>query len=312
MTRPAPNPRAPRAAVVRLVPALLLAAAAVLAGCVEGDDSGSSLDATFLEVRFGGHHPQGDVEATIEASLSSRPTADQYRRDGIPHPDGFTAHDQLEAWRLEYGRTYAATSFNGSFGAGYFLTAIDGVTADGTTAYWALAINGQASDVGMSEAVLAEGDSVTWIYTPVGELETLDSAAGPAEPAKATLAEATFNVLFTAQPGHEGTSHKVLFDPARLSSAPMYEGTDTERATTYTVHDLMVDWTAQTGIPVEYSDPGAFGFGVNAIDGVGQPLSSSLPPYWCYTLNGDTADLGISLQTVAPGDVVEWEYSTCV
>ena len=44
---------------------------------------------------------------------------------------------------------------------------------------------------------------------------------------------------------------------------------------------------------------------------VGQPLTSSAPPYWCYKLNGATADLGISLQTMAPGDVVTWEYAGC-
>ena len=297
MTRPAP-------AFARFVPALLLLTMAALAGCAETD-----LAVTHVAVAFAGQAE--DVTDEVRADLSSRPTADRYAQDGIPHPDGFTAHDQLEAWSRASGTPYEASSFNSSFGAGYFLTSIAGVTADGTTAYWALSINGQASDVGMSEAILAEGDSVTWTYTPVGDVETLE-APEPAAAVPVALSEATFNVVFTAEPGHTATSHKVLFDPARLSSAPMYEGTETERATTYSVHDLMVDWTAQTGIAIEYSGPGAFGFGVEKIDGVGQPLSSSLPPYWCYTINGETADLGISLQTVAPGDVVEWEYSTCV
>lgn len=127
------------------------------------------------------------------------------------------------------------------------------------------------------------------------------------------LASATVEALFTAQPGHAARSDEVWYDPSRLASSPMYEGTGADRATTYSVHDLLVDWTAQTGVVVEYGGPGDFGYSVDAIDGVGQPLSSALPPYWCYAINGDSAGvLGISLQTVAPGDVVTWEYSTCV
>lgn len=126
------------------------------------------------------------------------------------------------------------------------------------------------------------------------------------------LASATFEALYTAYPMHEDTTDLVWYDPGLFSSAPMYAGKGTPRADTFSVHDFMVAWTTATGREIEYSYSESFGFGVNKIDGVGQPLDSSAPPYWCYKLNGESAGLGISLQPLAPGDVVTWEYAGCM
>ncbi len=126
------------------------------------------------------------------------------------------------------------------------------------------------------------------------------------------LASATFEAKFTmAVPPHADVSDLVWYDPDELASAPMYNGTSATHPPEANVHDLMVAWERQSGKAIEYSTPGSFGFGVNKIDGVGQPLTASAPPYWCYTLNGASADLGISAQTLAPGDVVTWEFAGC-
>lgn len=379
---------APRLQPARLLPAVLLLAAALLAGCADTD-----APVTYLVAEFGDPGARDGFSVEVASHLDTRPTQEMYDRDGIPHPDGYTVHDQLEEWSRQTGRSYATTSYpDTGFGAGYFLTGLDGVNADGTSAYWSLSINGEPSSVGMSQAVLAEGDTVTWTLTttngaassagtatlqvdPVAPTQA-DSAvlrgtvAGPTtlqvmrsnayldesgrqvigdaisyttqveadgawevtvpldiggnafevfEPDGAyasltivRLASATFEAIYTASPDHEATTDTVWYNPLVLSSKPLYAGTDADRAASYSVHDLMVDWTAQTGTPIEYGGPGAFGFSVNRIDGVGQPLDSSLPPYWCYVVNGEAADVGISLQTVRPGDVVTWEYSTCV
>jgi hypothetical protein len=149
-------------------PALLLAITCLaFAGCADGSAT------THLEIRFAGQ--AADVDADVGSDLSSRPTADAYSQAGIAHVDGYTAHDQLQDWKDSGGLDFSAQSFNGSFGAGFFLTSIGGVAADGSSAYWSLAINGKASDVGMSDAVLGDGDTVTWTYTAVG-------ASAPADP----------------------------------------------------------------------------------------------------------------------------------
>lgn len=126
------------------------------------------------------------------------------------------------------------------------------------------------------------------------------------------LASATFEARFTmAVPPHPAISDLVWYDPDELASAALYNGTAAAHPPHANVHDLMVAWERQSGKTITYSDPSTFGFGVDEIDGVGQPLSSSAPPYWCYKLNGESASLGISAQELAPGDVVTWEYAGC-
>ncbi|HUR25941.1 MAG TPA: DUF4430 domain-containing protein [Candidatus Thermoplasmatota archaeon] len=125
------------------------------------------------------------------------------------------------------------------------------------------------------------------------------------------LASGTFEALYTAYPMHDDISSLVWYDPGVLAASPLYEGKGTARAATFSVHDFMEAWSAQTTREIDYSYSESFGFGVNRIDGIGQPLDSSAPPYWCYKLNGESADLGISLQPMAPGDVVTWEYAGC-
>lgn len=353
-----------------LAAALVLACLA-LAGCTAGETA-----TTRLEVHFSGQ--ASDIAVDVPADLGSRPTSGRYALDRIPHPDGYTAHDQLQDWADTGGAGYEATAFNSSFGAGYFLTRIGAVAADGATAYWSLAINGQESAVGMSEAILGDGDVVTWTYTAAAEAVqdsdpigvTVDPPAptqgetatvtgsvnkdarvsldgGPSIEAKAgrwslttqplaygqtatklrvedgvhsvvvnvtlvRLASGTFEAKYTAYPMHEDSRDVVWYDPGVLASLAMYDGKAAPRADAFSVHDFMVAWSAQTGRAVEYSYSESFGFGVNKIDGVGQPLDSSAPPYWCYKLDGTSASLGISLQPMEPGAVVTWEYAGCM
>ena len=355
------------------VPAALLIA--LLAGC-----SGAARATTHLHVHFGGL--AADVNADVASDLASRPTAAQYAKDRIAHKDGYTAHDQLEDWSRHGGQPYAATAFNSSFGAGYFLKAIGSVSADGTHAYWSLAVNGALSDVGMSDAVLKDGDTITWTYTPVAAAGNGSSSSpvkvtvapvAPTQGDKATvagtvdrptkltvmasvgdavgfqttvqadkawsaqvplayghnsveafaadggaanvtivrLASGTFVAKYTAYPIHPDTTDTVWYDPGTFASAPQYAGKSAPRADTFSVHDFMADWTAQTGKAIEYGYSDSFGYSVSKIDGVGQPVTASAPPYWCYKLDGQTADLGISLEPFAPGQTLTWEYAGC-
>jgi hypothetical protein len=359
----------------RPVALMLILSSLLLAGCTD------DIATTTLEVRFNGQ--ADDLVVKVQSDLSSRPAQARHDADGIPHPDAYTAFDQLVDWATQTGGAFEAQSFSGSFGSGYFLTSLAGVAADGSRAFWSLSINGEESSVGMAEAALSAGDRVTWTYTPIETQAapgTLAVTVQPPAPVQSDrlvlngtvskaasvqvlanqgdvlyasarvdadaawsvtlegvafgrttltvladdglsqamarltavrLASATFNVQYTASPGHASTSDTVWYDPHAFASAPMYNGTSTQHPGHPIVHDVMVTWTAQTGTPITYSGPGAFGFGVEAIDGIGQPLSSALPPYWCYKINGSSAELGISLQAVAPGDVITWDYGAC-
>lgn len=123
------------------------------------------------------------------------------------------------------------------------------------------------------------------------------------------LAQATMEVVYTAAvPPHAPTTHVVWYDPGAFASASLYEEAGAEHPPITNIHDVMVTWTQQTGIAIEYGGPGSFGFSVNKIDGVGQPLTASAPPYWGYEVNGETAPLGITAMEAHPGDVIHWEY----
>lgn len=126
------------------------------------------------------------------------------------------------------------------------------------------------------------------------------------------LLSATLEVLYTAAfPPHAAVADLVWYDPDGHASAPLYADRSMGHPPYATVHDLMVSWQEASGTDIEYSYFDGLGFSPDKIDGVGQPLTSAAPPYWCYKLNDATADFGISLQEVAAGDTVTWEYGPC-
>lgn len=125
------------------------------------------------------------------------------------------------------------------------------------------------------------------------------------------LAQGTFEATYTAYPMHDDLRTTIWYDPGVLASLPQYAGKGTARADTFSVHDFMTAWTMQTATEITYTYSEAFGFGVSHIDGIGQPVTAGAPPYWCYKVNGESADLGISLQTMTPGDTITWDYGAC-
>jgi hypothetical protein len=126
------------------------------------------------------------------------------------------------------------------------------------------------------------------------------------------LASATFEAKYTmAVPPHAASTDLVWYDPDERASAPLYAEKGVPHPPLANVHDLMVTWTRQVGTLVDYGYSSSFGFSVLKIDGTGAPLSNGTPPYWCYKVNGQTSGLGITLQPVAPGDTVTWEFAGC-
>lgn len=337
----------------------LLAVAAALAGC-----TGANADATRIVIDFPDGHADVDDHVTLAAIAKAG--------------DEPTAHVQLLAWSAATDTPVDVREF--SFG--HCVDAIDHVPetpgcSPGASGFWALSLNGQEVSSGMDEVLLADGDVVTWTFTPLegnasspsGPTLSVDPVvptqqdmlmltgkvdrdvrlsvtgvpatqvkAGPwmvhvplgygetplvvtaddglasaqAQVVAVRLASATFEAKFTmAVPPHAAISDLVWYDPDALASAPMYDGKDVQHPPTANVHDLMVAWSQQAGKAIDYGYFSGLGFSPDKIDGVGQPLTASAPPYWCYKLNGQSSDLGISAQPLTPGDVVTWEYAGC-
>ncbi len=97
-----------------------------------------------------------------------------------------------------------------------------------------------------------------------------------------------------------------------IFSAPAYAEQGAQHPGFPIIHDLMAAWETATGNTVEYAWSDSFGaYSVNRINGAGNPVTASLPPWWCYKVNGERVELGISLQPIAPGDVVSWDLGAC-
>lgn len=116
-------------------------------------------------------------------------------------------------------------------------------------------------------------------------------------------------------PGSQGAprteSHEIWIDVDARPSEAQYVANGTTHIDGFTAHDQLVVFENLTGKKVEYEYFASFqGFAVNRIDGAGSPITSDTPPWWCYDVNGASAD-GISIQRIEPGDEVDWNLGGC-
>lgn len=110
----------------------------------------------------------------------------------------------------------------------------------------------------------------------------------------------------TARKAHD---YAIWIDVDSRPSEPLYAAAGAKHVDSFTAHDQLYLFEQLTKIPVEVQYFASLqGFAVNKIDGVGNPVSASAPPYWLYTVNGNDGT-GMSLQVVKPGDRVVWSLS---
>lgn len=116
-------------------------------------------------------------------------------------------------------------------------------------------------------------------------------------------------------PSYPGTPRKeqleIWIDVDDRPSAPLYAAVKAQHKDAFVAHDQLVLFEALAKKKVEYRwNPSFQQFSVDRIDGAGNPVTASAPPWWCYKVNGKSAD-GITIQVVRPGDVVDWNLGTC-
>lgn len=145
---------------------LLCLGLVLLAGCASG------LDTASLAVMGG----PLDVEEDVPFDSDTRPTAHLYQARGQAHPGFYTLHDLLFEWAA-HGHDLETESYDGDFGHGFALCAIDGfpaATQDGQPrgcfergGYWAVSVDGEAAQVGMSDIAVHAGGSFSLAWTPL-------------------------------------------------------------------------------------------------------------------------------------------------
>ena len=126
------------------------------------------------------------------------------------------------------------------------------------------------------------------------------------------LAPATFEVDYGVASSKAEIQDELWLDIHAFHSAALYTQQGGDHPGFANVHDVMVFWEQDKGHTVEYGYSEGFqSFSVSRVDGEGNPLTASAPPYWCYDINGEAASLGITLEPFTPGDTIRWELGAC-
>ena len=118
-------------------------------------------------------------------------------------------------------------------------------------------------------------------------------------------------IQYNNYPGQSDSRDEVWIDPDALASASMYAAQGADHPGFANVHDLLVAWEDQTGNAITYGWSESFGFSISDINGAGNPVTASAPPWWCYGVEGRDSVLGITLEPFEPGMVVTWDLGTC-
>lgn len=112
--------------------------------------------------------------------------------------------------------------------------------------------------------------------------------------------QVTVEVDYDPASGREDTSHTLWWDFGGLRSLhddPTYEDCDQPHPGQPNAHDALLDFEDASGTDLGFTPCGQFGVGIDSVDGY---TSAS---YWCWLVNGETAELGISLLELEDGDV---------
>ncbi|HUR26041.1 MAG TPA: hypothetical protein VM327_08535, partial [Candidatus Thermoplasmatota archaeon] len=176
------------------------------------------------------------------------------------------------------------------------LVSIDGgPSVDVPAGRWSLTT--QALDFGRTPSVVRVSDGVHSVSANVTFVR---------------LAPFTLEVQYGHYPGLTDSSTDLWMDPDTVPSAPAYEGKPAPHPAFANVHDVTVVWAAATGAELElaWSDV-VDGYSVSKINGAGNPVDSSIPPYWLLEVNGETADFGMTLMPAVPGDHIAWCLNAC-
>lgn len=146
---------------------LLIVLLVALSGCA------SDLETAHLAIAGG----DLDIDEERHYDPEARPTAPLYEAEGRSHPGVYSLHDLLHEWAQETDHELETQFYDGDFGYGFTLCAIDdfppaqhqgeerGCFERG--GYWAVSVDGEAADVGMSDIGVEDGETFQLTWTPI-------------------------------------------------------------------------------------------------------------------------------------------------
>lgn len=183
----------------------------------------------------------------------------------------------------------------------------------------------QGTDTATISGTTSDGATISYLYDrDLGGLATLDNGTWSAtftvpfghtivevfaDDGVETLREEVLvkrNMELTVTIDHDPAQGKAdrsdtfYWDHGSLRSMndASYEGCEQPHPERANAHDALLDYSDIVGVPITYTDCGSFGVSVDVVDDVDYgPLG------WCFNVNGEAAEFGISLLELNDGDV---------
>lgn len=139
-----------------------------------------------------------------------------------------------------------------------------------------------------------------------------DGEPDPGAPGDPDPAAGTLHAILTVDHGDlrddEPVQTVVTFDPASRPAMHLYNDTGTPRSDAYTVHDLLVDWSTESGVPITVEHHAALGYSVTSIDGVTAHSTQGGRWHWALFVDDGRNTEGIGSIPVEEEAEYEWRF----
>jgi len=264
-------------------------------------------------------------EHTVTYDPDERPTRDLYEEEAA-RPDGYTVHDLLvdleeeTDTHLELDRTEAF---------GYQLVRVDGVPDPGSRLSWALYVDGDRQTAGIGTILVEDDATYEWRLQERATDDERDAGARASDGAdrdrpdgdgeepssdpsggetrtRQTRMVVDYNGFRDEAP--QRTEHEVTYDPDARPTAPRYHEADTERPDAYVLHDLVSDWSNQTGNDHIAREDEELGFVLQSLDGVTAHSTQGGAWTWQLTVDGEDETASLNAVRVDPGSTYTWSF----
>jgi GNAT superfamily N-acetyltransferase len=287
----------------------ILVLAVAVTGCASPDDTDAERNQAQVAFDFEGARAEDPqrTEHTVDYDPERRPTMDLYE-DASQRPDAYTVHDML-ADLDERTDTSIVVEHHEAFG--YRLAQIDGVPAADSDRFWALYVDGERETAGIGTIVVEEDATYEWrldertTAAPETDARARDNGDRTDETRTAMMV-VDYNGFRSEDP--QRTEDLVRFHPEDRPTMPRYEAADRDRPDAYILHDLVSDWSNQTGTDYIAREDEEMGFQLASVDGVTAHSTQGGSWVWKLVVDDAPTRTGLDAVEVQPRSTYEWTF----
>jgi hypothetical protein len=290
--------------------------------------AGDTSEATVV-FDFGGAREEAPQvwEQTVTYDPDKRPAEDTLNATNATGPDAYTAHDLLADLREQ---TETALQVTHEEELGYRLGSVQGIPAEPSPERWTLYVDDEEETASLNTITVEEDATYEWRMAEAAtdeagsdaERERQTADGGDEEPTTRENAsrdgpsggsdtdQATVIVDYNGfrNEDPQRTEHVVRYDPDARPTLHRYEEADTGRPDAYILHDLVSDWSNETGtdhIAREHDDTG---FRLNTVDGVTAHSTQGGAWRWTLAVDDEPETASLTAIRVQHGSTYEWTF----